>query len=152
MKELHGTASGAVQAPVEDCFRLLEAVDGYPGWYPEVVREVEVLERDGEGRPATVRTTLHVAHGPLTRDFRLVMAVTKDPPKTVALSRVPNDAGDPEEFAVTWTLEPAASTRIRLDLDANLSVPRLLPLGGLGDSLAQGFIAAARKALGGGSG
>jgi hypothetical protein len=39
MKELDGTAMAAVPAPVEECLAVLEAVDRYPAWYPEVVRD-----------------------------------------------------------------------------------------------------------------
>src|ERR1022692_2749591 len=76
MKELRGTATALVPAPLTQCLALVEAVDRYPAWYPDVVRTVEVLERD-----------------------------------------------------------------------ANLDVPRFLPLGGVGDSVAQGFISAASAKL-----
>ena len=60
MKRLQGSAASTVAAPIEACFELLEAVDGYPTWYPEVVREVEVIERGDGGRASKARTTLHV--------------------------------------------------------------------------------------------
>ena len=71
---------------------LLEAVDGYPSWAPEVVKEAEVLERDGAGHPTQARAKLHVERGPLTRDFDLLFDVKVDPAGTVALSRVPHHA------------------------------------------------------------
>jgi ribosome-associated toxin RatA of RatAB toxin-antitoxin module len=147
MKELHGTASAAVGVPGDRCFALLADVEGYPRWYPDVVRDVQVLERDGPGQPTKVRTTLHVAQGRLARDFTLTMAVTAQRPSLVKLTRVPNEPSDEERFEVAWHLDSSAETRIRLELDANLSVPRLLPLGGIGDSIAHGFVAAAARAL-----
>jgi hypothetical protein len=148
MKELRGTATTFVAAPAEQCFALLEALDGYPAWYPDVVKQGAVVERDGEGRPTRARARLHVAVGPLIRDFDLLLAVEADRPSLVRLSRIPHDASDTEEFRVSWHLDPQnGGTRIRVELDANLSVPRLLPLGGLGDSLAQGFVEAAARAL-----
>lgn len=36
-------------APLEECFALLAAVDRYPDWCPDVVRQVEVLDRDAAG-------------------------------------------------------------------------------------------------------
>lgn len=148
MKELRGSAAGVAAAPVEECVRFLRAVDRYPTWYHEVVRQVDVLERDGDGNPARARALLHVAVGPLVKDFDLVLAVTLADPRTVTLSRLPNDSGDQERFEVTWRLEPGAATRMRLDIDAILSVPRLVPVGGVGDRMAEGFVTAARKALG----
>ena len=42
----------------------------------------------------------------------------------------------------------AGPTQIRLDLAANLDVPRFVPLGGVGDSMADGFVSAATRELG----
>jgi hypothetical protein len=147
MKELHGTATAVVTAPLPECVALLEAVDRYPSWHPEVVKEVTVLDRDDTGRVTRANATLHVAVGPLTRDFHLEFDVSVQPPGAVTLRRVPHQASDKEEFDVAWRVEDVGDTRISLRLDANLSVPRLMPLGGVGDSLAQGFVGAAVRAL-----
>jgi hypothetical protein len=147
VKELTGTASATTPASPGACIELLAAVDRYPSWHPDVVKEVEVLERDDQGRPTKARTKLHVQHGPVTRDFDLAMAVLVEPPGTVKLSRIPHHAGDGEKFDVTWRVSRQQLTQIRLDLAADLSVPRFLPLGGIGDSIAEGFVSAATKAL-----
>jgi ribosome-associated toxin RatA of RatAB toxin-antitoxin module len=148
MKELHGTASAAAPAPIEECFALVEAVDRYTYWYPDVVREAEVLERDPEGHPTRARATLHASVGPLVKDFVLLLAVSVEQFRTVQLARIPHDASDPERFEVIWRLEAGAQTRIHVTLEANLSVPRLLPVGGIGDSMAGGYVTAAAAALG----
>jgi len=147
MKELHGSATGVVAAPVEECAEFLRAVDRYPTWHPDVVRSVEVLERDGDGKPTRARGLLHVGVGPLVKDFNLILAVTLEGPRTVKLTRVPHGPGDDERFEVVWRLEEGGGTRISLQLDANLSVPRLVPLGGIGDTMAAGFVSAATSAL-----
>jgi hypothetical protein len=77
------------------------------------------------------------------------MAVTVEPPATVKLAKV----GGTAKFDVVWRLTGGEDTRIELEVDANLDVPRFLPLGDVGDSVAQGFISAAsaelaRRALG----
>lgn len=148
MKELHGTASAVVPASQERCLELLEAVDRYPEWHPDVVKSVEVLERDAAGHPSKVRAKLRVERPPVAKDFDLVMAVAIDRPYAIDLTRVANEPSDPERFAFAWRLEPEDGTRIRLNMDANLSVPRLVPLGRLGDSLAEEFVTAAGRALG----
>ncbi|MDQ6607405.1 MAG: SRPBCC family protein [Actinomycetota bacterium] len=147
MKELHARAQTQVNATPEQALALLRAVDGYPTWYPDAVRAAEVLERDDDGRPTKVKVTLHIASGPLVRDFRLTLAVTAPDPETIKLARQPHDASDPERFEVTWRVLEGDGVRIELALDANLSVPRLLPVGGVGESLAQGFVSAAARAL-----
>jgi hypothetical protein len=149
VKELRGTASATVAAPIETCFGVLLAVQRYPSWYPEAVREVEVLERGAAGEPTIARATLHAAIGPVARDFHLLLRVTAAPPQTVSLHRVPHDARDTERFEVNWRLEQAGATRIHVGLAANLSVPRLLPVGGVGEAMAAGFVRAAAREIGG---
>lgn len=150
MKDLNGTATAVVAAPLDRCRALLEAVDGYPGWYPEAVRDVEVLERDPTGRPTKARAKLHLARGPLVKDFDLVLAVVSEPPGTIRLARIA-DAGS-SQFRVTWRLREDRGTRIDLDLTASMSVPRFIPVGGIGDAIADGFIGAATRALDSASG
>lgn len=148
MKELTGSASATTPASSEACVALLRAVDRYPDWYPEVVKSVEVLERDDLGHPTKARTKLHVQHGPITRDFDLTMDVLVDPPQgTVKLSRVPHEPADGEKFEVNWKVDGAATRTVRLDLAANLNVPRFVPIGGVGDAMASGFVSAATRAL-----
>lgn len=146
MKELRGEASATVDVAKDECLRFLAAVDAYPQWYPETVREVRVLERDDDGNPARVQAKLHIARGPLVRDFELTMALRIDPAGTVTLERIANGPGDGERFSVTWRL--GGASRLGVALDANLSVPRMMPLGGLADSIASGFLHAALDALG----
>jgi ribosome-associated toxin RatA of RatAB toxin-antitoxin module len=147
VKQLHGTATATFAAPIENCFELLDAIEGYPAWYPEVVQQAEVIERDGDARPTRARAVLHVSVGPLARDFHLELEVSTSPPTVVRFARIPHHPGDHEEFEVLWKLEGTNQTVITVELHANLSVPRLLPLTGVGDSLAQGFVAAAGRAL-----
>ncbi|MGA2011438.1 MAG: SRPBCC family protein [Solirubrobacteraceae bacterium] len=143
MKELRGTAAALVPAPPAQCLALVEAVDEYPSWHPEVVREVEVLERDARGLPSRARTILHLSAGPVTKDFDLLMSITVDPPATVTLSKI----GGSARFDVIWHLHDGQGTRVEVTLAANLDVPRFLPLGGVGDSVAQGFVSAASAEL-----
>jgi hypothetical protein len=126
---------------------LLEAIDGYPTWHPEVVKEAEVLERDAQGHPTKARCKLHVERGPMTRDFNLLMSVTVDPAGTIKLSRIPHEPGDGERFDVSWRVEGGQSTRIQIHLLADLNVPRFVPIGTVGDDLAQGLVTAATRAL-----
>ncbi len=147
MKELTGTASATTAAAPDAAMALLEAIDGYPRWTPEVVKSAEVLERDGSGHPTRARTRLHVERGPLTRDFDLLFDVKVDPGGTVALKRTPHEASDKERFDVTWKVSAGQSTRIELQLAANLDVPRFIPLGDVGDAMAADLVSAATRAL-----
>jgi ribosome-associated toxin RatA of RatAB toxin-antitoxin module len=146
MRELTGTATERVAVARERCLSLLAAVDRYPDWYPGVVQEVDVLERDPGGQPSRARTKLHVMAGPLAKDFDLVMAVDVQRPDTVKLTRV-SDSGSEQQFDVTWRLGEDRETRIEVELYANINAPRFLPLGGIGDTIARGFVAAATAEL-----
>jgi hypothetical protein len=99
MKELTGSASGTTAATPEQAMVLLEAIEGYPSWAPDVVKEAEVLERDAAGHPTQARTKLHVERGPLTRDFNLLLAVSVDPAGTIELRRIPHQPSDSERSA-----------------------------------------------------
>ena len=148
MKRLHGDATATVDATTEDCLSVLAAVDQYPVWYPDVVRDAEVLATGQDGLPTRAQVTLHVSRGPLQKDFKLLMEVCVAPPNKVMLARIPHDASDEEAFEVTWEIEePGESRRIRLAVDASLAGPRFLPLGTIGDDLAAGFVSAVARAL-----
>jgi ribosome-associated toxin RatA of RatAB toxin-antitoxin module len=147
MKDLSGSATAITQASSVKALALLEAVDRYPDWYPDVVKQVDVLERDAGGHPSKVQTKLHVQYGPLSHDFDLVMNVEIDPPSLVRMSRVPHHHADDERFDVTWHLDGSEAARLRVELLASLNVPRFLPLGDVGNSLAAGFVNAAANAL-----
>jgi Polyketide cyclase / dehydrase and lipid transport len=147
MKELTGSARAAVAASPEASLAFLAAVDRYPTWYPEVVRAVDVVESEPSGQPTRVQAKLHLAQGPLAKDFDLLMAVAVQPPSLVSLTRVPHRPSDEEHFEVIWHVDTAAHAQISLDLRASLSVPRFLPIGGIGDAVADGFVSAAARAL-----
>lgn len=146
MKELHGRARANVAAPIESCFALLADVQSYPSWYPEGVLAVTVLETSEQGLAGRARATLRVAHGPITREIELLLAVHVEPPVAVSLIRIPHGGDDREEFEVRWRLQGGEQTRLELELHASLSVPRLVPLGGVGDAVASGFVQAAVRA------
>jgi hypothetical protein len=146
MRDFHGAAAEVVAAPVEDCLALLAAVDRYPDWCPDIVRGVDVLDRDAGGQPSRVRMTIHIARGAVIREFDLFLAIVVEPPGTVKLTRV-TDHPTSQEFNATWLLRPGGSTRVALELDAKLRVPWYVPADGVGDAIAEGWVTAAGRAL-----
>ncbi len=151
MKPLEASASASVAATPEQCTALLAAVDDYPRWYPELVREAETIERSADGIPSRARATIHLALGPLVRDFEMLLAIAVAPGQNVTLTRVPHEPWDPERFELRWRVDPGSPTRLALELATTVDVPRLLPVGALGQQLAQGFVDAASRALEGSS-
>lgn len=148
VKHLHGTAHAAVPTPADDCFALLAALEAYPTWYPDVVRDVTVVDRGDDGGVRRAQAALHLAYGPVSRDLDLLLAVRVDRPQSVQLTHVPRGASSGASFDATWWLDDDAGTKMRLELDATMPVPRLVPLGRVGDAFADGFMQAAVRELG----
>lgn len=148
MKHLDASAAGSTAADPQRAVELLADVEAYPQWYPDVVRSIAVLERDLDGAARRVRATLRAAVGPVTRDLGLTLEVIRGA-DTVTLRRLTEEASDGERFAVEWQVTPGAAggTGLHLHLDASLEVPRLMPIGGVGDALANGFVDAAVRRL-----
>jgi ribosome-associated toxin RatA of RatAB toxin-antitoxin module len=147
MKEFRGQATETVAASAEECFALLAAIDRYPLWYPDVVREVEVLGRDAQGHPSVVRAKFRLAYKRLVHDFDLVLAVSLDEPQSVKLARV----GGSQHFDLTWHVRANARTQIELELYARVRVPGFVPLDGVGSTIAEQMVAGAKTALASGS-
>lgn len=149
MKQLDSSVAGTTPASIEDCYATLSDFESYPRWFPGNVPAAEVLERDpATNEPTRIKTTLHVAQGPFVRDFKVHMAVTLDPPRLIELRRLPKEPSDHEEMVVTWRLRPAnGGTEVEASLDAKLSIPAFLPVGGIADTMARGFLDAALAQL-----
>ena len=150
MKELRGIASARVAASADECLALLLDIERYPDWYPEVIRQVEIVSAATHEAPAVAQTTVHLGVGPVRRDFRLLMEISSEAGQIVRLTRARRQADDPEELSVTWRIEGGSrpgETDLAVELSARLDAPRLLPLTGLGDVVAHGFVSAAAGAL-----
>jgi hypothetical protein len=151
MKHLHGAAQGDVDVPIEECLTFLAALEAYPNWYPEVVTDVKVVESSDDGLPCRAETKLHLSYGPVARDLDLLLAVTVKRPGLVELKHIPRGPSSGASFDASWRLEDGHGTHLELELDATMPVPRLVPLGGVGDAFASGFLQAALAGLARGS-
>ncbi len=148
MKDFQGSSEATVVASVEDCVALVSDLPGYARWYGSVVRSVNVLERDGEGRATSARTRVKVPNMPLG-ELAMTLVLADVEGGAVTLQREAHGPDDHERFRIRWVAASApGGSRLELRLDASLSVPRLLPTSGLGDAMARGFIHAAASALG----
>lgn len=147
MKDLNATAAGEAAAPIDTCFDRLADVEGYSSWHPAGVKRAQVLERDADGAPTKISTTFILQR--LQRDFTLEMAVGLERPRLIELRRLPKKPGDPEQVILTWRLTErgADRTSITLELNAKLDLPRFLPIGGVGETIARGFVDAAVASL-----
>ncbi len=147
MKALGGSAAADAAAPPERAYAVLADVERYRDWYPEVIRGVSVRERDGAGAVRLADVTLSAPGLPIG-DLEARLRVERHPLQAVSLVRVPYEPSDDEELSIAWQVVPAdGGSRLTLRIDARLPVPRLVPLGGLGDRIAAGFVGAAVRAI-----
>jgi ribosome-associated toxin RatA of RatAB toxin-antitoxin module len=147
LKELQGSASTEIEMTAEACFARLASIDRYPAWF-EVVRAVEILERERDGRPRLVRVELHVPQSPFGTDFELLVAIHADRPGAMRFTKVPDGPADPDRLELTWQLTESGSTQIEFEFDAAMSfVPGYLPVGSAGDAIAEAILNAAAAAF-----
>jgi ribosome-associated toxin RatA of RatAB toxin-antitoxin module len=147
VKELQGSASTEIELPVEACFALLASIDRYPGWF-EVVRDVEVLEREPDGFPSLARVELHVPQSPFGTDFELVLAIDAERPEAVQFTKLPAGPSDQDRLEISWRMRENGNTEIEFEFDAAVSfVPGYLPVGSAGDAIAEAILGVAAAAF-----
>ena len=151
MKEIRGSASAVVRASAQDCYALLAAVDRYGSWNGDLVRELEVLEREPDGSPVRLRAQIYVKQSPFMKTFELTVAIRNEPPNAVHITRLPNEPTDREGLELSWRILPEGSgALLELQFMALASfVPGFLPLGGVGNLIAETLLESATEALGG---
>jgi hypothetical protein len=151
MKHLDGRAGAVMQAPIGMCFRLLEAVERYPGWCGEFIREVSSVERGDDGRPVRAHVVVYVAQSPFGKRFEFDATIRTEPPRRVYLSQLPSSQDDRDRVSLSWSLtEEGERTHIGLEFAAAVSfLPSVLPLPGVGDLIAGALLDAAARELGG---
>lgn len=155
VKEICGSASAVVIAHPHECFSLLHAVDDYGSWNREFIRELDVLERDADGRAARVRGVVAVTRSPVAKTVELTVEVRADPPEAIYITRIPNEPSDREQLDLVWRVQkagPSGGARIDVRFVAVASfVPAFVPLGGAGNSIARKLLESAVGALTGGA-
>lgn len=141
-RQLKGGAQSTIPASAQACYAVLADVERWPQWY-EPVRTIEVLERDAAGTPAEVLLQASV----LRYELRLRTRVALEPPRAVALERVAHGSDDEEGMRLAVALEPAGdSCRARAEVDAQVDLPRVVPLPrSAGDRFAADLLAALER-------
>ncbi|MGH2887504.1 MAG: SRPBCC family protein [Solirubrobacteraceae bacterium] len=150
MKHLDGRAGAEVPAPIATCFSLLAAIERYPRWCGEFIREVSSVERGDDGRPVRAHVVVYVAQSPFWKRFEFDATIRTEPPRAVYVSRLPSSPGDEDRFSLSWSLMTEGErTHVGLVFSAAVSfLPSVLPLPGVGDLIAGALLDAAARELG----
>jgi ribosome-associated toxin RatA of RatAB toxin-antitoxin module len=99
MGKLSGSASAAVQAPLERCYEIAADVDDIASWQKGVVA-VDVLERDAEGRALVAEIT----NDAKIRTVKVRVRFSYDPPNGL---RWVQEKGDLKSLEGSWSFSEA---------------------------------------------
>ncbi|HWE13401.1 MAG TPA: SRPBCC family protein [Solirubrobacteraceae bacterium] len=104
MTVLSGSSSAEIDAPIERCWALIQALDEAPRWQTGLER-VDVLERDDQGRPLVCDT---VNDAKFTK-VHCRVRVTYEPPHKLMVTRVESE--DVDAMDASWELEELSDQR-----------------------------------------
>ena len=115
---IQGSASTEIDAPIDEVFAVAADVEGSPRWQPDI-KQVDVLERDAEGRQVLVRTQTDAKVRTLSSDLRF----TYDAPRGLRWTQVD---GDLKAVDGSWTFEDLGDGRTRATYEMTVDLGRML--------------------------
>jgi carbon monoxide dehydrogenase subunit G len=104
MSLMQGTSEGDVDAPLEACWQVIEAIDRSPEWQ-QGMESVEVLERDAQDRPSVCEIVVDAKFTKL----ELRVTVAYEPPHRLTFAK--QGAGSVERLEGSWELSEAGPGR-----------------------------------------
>ena len=105
MGVIKGDRSGEIAAPIERCYEIAADVENAPEWQGSL-KDVEVLERDGERRPLLVETESDAK----VKSVKAVLRFSYDPPTGI---RWVQEKGETKALTGWWTFEDLGDGRTR---------------------------------------
>lgn len=111
--------SAEIAATPQACFAALTDFESLPRWQG-AVRDVEVLERDGEGRGTVVEYVVDVRFKTVRYRLRQIY----DEPHRLASEYL---GGDFRDFCGEWRFEPRGAQATHVELDLRIDPGYLVP-------------------------
>ena len=105
MGAITGDRSVEIDAPIERCFEIAADIENAPEWQGSL-RDVQVLERDDEGRPALVDTE----NDAKVKTVKSRLRFTYDEPTGI---RWVQEKGDTKSVEGSWKLEDLGDGRTK---------------------------------------
>jgi uncharacterized protein YndB with AHSA1/START domain len=99
--DLEGTRSIEIAAPRERCFAIAADLDHVPEWHGAMT-DVEVLERDDQGRAAVVESEIHAS----VARVRVRLRFSYDEPMGLRWKR---EGGDLRSLDGSWSFQECAN-------------------------------------------
>jgi uncharacterized membrane protein len=120
MGTIRGEKSVEIDAPVERCFAIAADIENAPAWQGSL-KEVKVLERDADGRPALVETV----NDAKVRSVKARLRFAYEEPGSI---RWKQEKGDVKALDGWWRLEDLGGARTRATYGLEVDPGRVLGL------------------------
>ncbi len=105
MGTIKGDRTVEIDAPIERCYEIASDIQNAPEWQGSL-KDVEVLERDGERRPLLVETESDAK----VKTVRAVLRFSHEPPTAI---RWVQEKGDTKSLIGSWSFEDLGGGRTR---------------------------------------
>jgi uncharacterized membrane protein len=113
-----GERTVEIDAPIERCFEIAADVERAPDWQ-DSLKDAEVLEKDGEGRPALVETRSDAK----VKTVKALLRFSYDEPTSV---RWEQEKGDVKSLHGWWKFEDLDGGRTRATYGLDVDPGRML--------------------------
>jgi hypothetical protein len=120
MAQIKGDRSVEIDAPIERVYEIAADIENAPEWQGSL-KDVEVLEHDGERRPSLVETVSDAK----VKDVRSVLRFTYNPPGEI---RWVQEKGEVKSLVGWWALEDLGDGRTRATYALEADPGRMLGL------------------------
>lgn len=120
MGHIKGDRTVEIDAPIERCYEIAADVENATEWQGSL-KDVEVLERDGERRPLLVETESDAK----VKSVRAVLRFSYEPPTGI---RWVQEKGDTKSLHGWWTFEDLGEGRTRATYGLDADPGRVLGL------------------------
>jgi uncharacterized membrane protein len=134
MGRIEGERSVEIDAPVERCFEIAADIANAPAWQGSL-KEVDVIERDGDRRPELVETVSDAK----VKSVRSVLRFSYHEPTSI---RWVQEEGDTKALDGSWTFEDLGDGRTRATYALSSDPGRVLGmlLRGPAESMVRDFL------------
>ena len=120
MGTLEASWTVEIEAPRDRCYEVAADVESSPEWQG-TLQEVEVLERDAQGRPLVVETLSDA----MVKKVRSWLRFSYDPPGGLSWEQ---EKGDTKWLTGSWTFEELAEAQTRATYGLRTDPGRVLGL------------------------
>jgi uncharacterized membrane protein len=117
---IRGDRSVEIAAPIERCYEIAADVENSPEWQGSL-KDVEVLERDGERRPVLVETESDAK----VKTVRTLLRFSYEPPTAIHWVQ---EKGDTKSLHGWWSFESIGDGRTRATYSLEVDPGRMLGL------------------------